>query len=254
MEPRSKNLIFPKCYNQVMALLQVRGLSKQFGKKVIFHNLSFDVHKGEILGLIGRSGCGKSTLLKILVGYLKPDSGKIFYNGKDITKDFRQIRKLVGYTTQENSFYEKLTVYENMKYYANLYEIYGRQAKERIEYLLNAVELSGSKKQLADKISGGMKRRLDFAISLLHNPELIILDEPTAGLDQALVDQFWELVTGIVKKENKAAIVSSHIIDEIERNCTRAVIMHNKGIAKTINLEGKKKGFSLRKVFREITK
>jgi len=237
-----------------MPLLSVKNLSKKFGKKTIFHSLSFDVHKGEIVGLIGRSGCGKSTLLKILVGYLKPDSGKILYNGKDITRNFRQIRKLVGYTTQENSFYEKLTIYENMKYYANLYGIYGKQAKDRIEYLLNAVELAGSKKQLAEKISGGMKRRLDFAISLLHNPELIILDEPTAGLDQALVDQFWEIVAGTVKKENKAAIVSSHIIDEIERNCTRVVIMHNREIAKTLKLEDQKKGFSLRKVFREITK
>lgn len=235
-----------------MALLSVKNLSKKFGKKVIFSNVSFDVKRGEILGLIGRSGCGKSTLFKILVGYIKQDSGKIYYDNKEIGRDFKKIRNLVGYTTQDNSFYEKLTVYENMKYYANLYGIYGKKAKDRINYLLTAVELTNSRKLLAEKISGGMKRRLDFAISLLHNPELIILDEPTAGLDQALVDQFWEIVKGIVKKENKAALVTSHIIDEIERNCSRVIIMHNKGIARTISSDSEKKG--LRKTFREITK
>ncbi|MBU0536556.1 MAG: ABC transporter ATP-binding protein [Nanoarchaeota archaeon] len=207
-------------------LLSLNGITKSFGKRKVLDNLFLDLYPKEIVGLIGRSGCGKSTLIKVLVGYYTPDHGQIIYIKKNITKKFSRVKDIVGYTTQENSFYEKLTVYENMAYYANLYNITGKDKKVRIKELLEVVKLHGARNVLAGDISGGMKRRLDFAISLLHRPKLVILDEPTTGLDPVLVDNFWKIVTDIVQKQNITVLVSSHLLSEVKDNCARAAVLH----------------------------
>jgi ABC-2 type transport system ATP-binding protein len=230
-------------------LLSIKKIAKSFGTKKVLDNLSLDVYEGEILGLIGRSGCGKSTLIKILVGYYNPDSGNILFKGKDITSDFNEVKCIVGYTTQDNSFYAMLTIYENMKYYANLYDIPLKKRKERINGLLKAVNLYSSRDTLAVDISGGMKRRLDFAISLLHNPKLVILDEPTTGLDPVLVENFWKIVTSIAKKKKMAVLVSSHLLSEIEDYCTKAAVMAGKKIKKIIKIS---KRTDLQKEFKEL--
>ncbi len=214
-------------------LLEIKEVSKSFGKRRVIDSLSLDLYPGEIVGLVGRSGCGKSTLIKILVGYYKADSGKIIFNGRDVTKHFNKVKEIVGYTTQENSFYEKLTVHENMVYYANLYNVGISARRERINHLLRAVELYGSKDVLAGNISGGMKRRLDFAISLLHNPKLVILDEPTTGLDPVLVENFWKIVEEIVRAQGITVLVSSHLLPEIKEHCSKAAVM-SKGKVKEI--------------------
>ena len=134
--------------------LSLKNISKKFGDKVILNNLSLDLYEGEILGLIGRSGCGKSTLIKILVGYHPADSGTILLNGESIAS--KEFKSLVGYTTQDNSFYEKLSIKENMAYYANLYNLDSKQRKTRIDELLKAVQLYEAKDTLAGDISGGM--------------------------------------------------------------------------------------------------
>ena len=225
--------------------LSLKNISKSFGEKKVLTNLSLDIYEGEILGLIGRSGCGKSTLIKILVGYYIPDKGKILLGKKDITRNFNEVKGLVGYTTQENSFYAKLTVYENMIYYADLYDVSKEQRKARINELLKAVKLTSARDTLAEDISGGMKRRLDFAVSLLHNPKLVILDEPTTGLDPILVENFWKIVTDIVKKEKIAVLVSSHLLSEVKTHCTKAGVMSEGRIksvltiTKDLNLESK---------------
>ena len=206
-------------------LLEIKEVSKSFGAKKVLDNLSLELYPGEIVGLVGRSGCGKSTLIKILVGYYRPDGGKIIFNGRDVTRHFNKVKEIVGYTTQENSFYEKLTVYENMVYYSNLYNISFRARRERINYLLKSVELYSSKDVLAGNISGGMKRRLDFAISLLHNPKLVILDEPTTGLDPILVENFWKIVTEIVKEQKITVLVSSHLLSEVKEYCDKAAVV-----------------------------
>lgn len=226
-------------------LLSLQDITKSFGKRIILDDLSLNLYPGEIVGLIGRSGCGKSTLIKILVGHYKPDSGKIILDGSDITRKPGRVKKFVGYTTQENSFYDKLTIYENMMYYASLYDVPKR--KQRIAELLEAVYLAKSRKILACDISGGMKRRLDFAISLLHRPKLVILDEPTTGLDPLLVEQFWNVVTRIAMEEKITVLVSSHILSEIEGHCTRTAVMSNGGI-RILESSG-----GLHKRFRELT-
>ncbi len=225
------------------SIISFKNIVKGFGKITVLHKLSLDVNQNEVLGLIGRSGCGKSTLLKVLIGAFKPDSGKLLYKGKDITGNSDEIRHLVGLTTQENSFYEKLTIYENMVYYSRLYGI--KKDADKINSILKSVELFEKKKQLAGDISGGMKRRLDFAISLLHDPDLLILDEPTTGLDPILVKQFWNVVNKI-KKKGKTIIVISHIFDELIDNCDRVAVMHKGTIKKTVQV---RKGTNLSQMF-----
>ncbi len=235
-------------HNNVISMvlsLKIKEVKKSFDKKVVLKNISLDVKECEIVGLIGKSGCGKSTLLKILVGYYKADAGKIILNDENVARKNIELRRVVGYTTQENSFYEKLSVEENMKYYAHLYKIPKTEETERINYLLTAVGLIDSRKVLAENISGGMKRRLDFAISLVHNPNVLILDEPTTGLDPLLIDQFWNIVKDVVAKEKKIAIMSSHILPEIEKYCTKAAVMDGGELVKVLsknqmkNLENK---------------
>lgn len=206
-------------------LLSVNNIKKQFGDKKIINDLSLELKKGQITALIGRSGCGKSTLIKILVGFYSKDSGNIKFEGEEITST----KGIVGYTTQENSFYEKLSLSENMEYYANLYNVID---KSIINSLLKAVKLNEAKDNLAGNISGGMKRRLDFALSLIHKPKFVILDEPTTGLDPVLVEEFWKIVTDIVKEQNIAVLVTTHILDEVKNHCDYYAIMHKGKIVK----------------------
>lgn len=207
-------------------LLRLDHISKTFGDKKILDDLSLSLYPGEIVGLIGKSGSGKSTLIKIIVGYYAPDKGSLAFDNQEVTKKTNELRSKVGYTTQENSFYEKLTIEENMNYYATLYRVPKTKRKTRITYLLDAIELTQSKNVLAGNISGGMKRRLDFAISLLHQPRIVILDEPTTGLDPILVRKFWTIVTTIAKEEHIAVLVSTHILTEISTYCDKVIILN----------------------------
>jgi ABC-2 type transport system ATP-binding protein len=222
-----------------LPLIEFSGVTKSFGKRKIISDISFRIDKGDIFGLLGRSGSGKTTLLKMLLGSIRPDSGKILFRGKNITGDSFFLRKIIGLTTQENSFYDKLTVYENMIYYSRLYDVsLPKQGLEsRIRNILKEVELEGSSKTVSEKLSGGMKRRLDFAISLVHDPELLILDEPTTGLDPILVNQFWEIIRRF-SKNGKTILVISHIFPEVKANCNRAGIL-DKGKLKIIGITEK---------------
>jgi ABC-2 type transport system ATP-binding protein len=234
-----------------MALsLKIDELKKSFKSRSVLKDISFEASGSEIIGLIGKSGCGKSTLLKILVGYYRSDGGSILVNGKKV-KNVLELRNLVGYTTQENSFYEKLSVLENMRYYSNLYNISRKEREQRIKRLLEDVGLLDSKNVLAEDISGGMKRRLDFAISLLHDPPILILDEPTTGLDPLLVDQFWKVVKGVVLKHDKIVIVSSHMLFEIENYCSKALLIDKGKILKVLEKKSLK---DLESKFRELLK
>ena len=235
----------------MVSMLEAKNIYKSFGDKKVLRGLSISLKPGDIIGLVGKSGCGKSTFLKILVGFYSMDKGKLVFNGKDITKNQDKIRKKVGYTTQENAFYEKLTVYENLMYYANLYGVKKQNLRDYLESLLDSVELLDSKDKLAGDISGGMKRRLDFAISIVHDPELIILDEPTAGLDPLLIDKFWSVVEKVVRKGNKAVMMSSHILGEIEEHCNIAAIMKSGKISNQLNITKKT---NLEKEFRKLVK
>lgn len=228
--------------------IKCEGITKSFGDNKVLSGVDLSLKDGEIFGLIGQSGCGKSTFLKIILGILSPDSGRIVYKDQDITHDPLKIRRIIGYTTQENSFYEKLTIFENMKYYANLYNLKYPKIEMHIHKILKSVGLLGSKNTLAQSISGGMKRRLDFAISILHDPELLVLDEPTTGLDPLLVQQFWDVVVKN-KPDHRTIIVSSHIFSELEKNCDRVGVVNNGKIVKIIIV---KKNTKLYPIFQKL--
>jgi ABC-2 type transport system ATP-binding protein len=230
-------------------IIEFKGVSKRFGKKKVLEDINLKIDEGEIFAIIGRSGSGKSTLMRIFLGIYRPDAGRVLFEGRDITRNPRQLRTLVGLTTQENSFYDKLSVYENLVYYGNLYSIgLGRRAlRQRIHEILKSVELDNDLKTLAGNLSGGMKRRLDFAISLIHDPKILVLDEPTTGLDPILVKQFWRIIRAVAER-GKTILVISHVFPEIVENCDRACILHKGRIKKVVEIT---KGIELFKIFLE---
>lgn len=204
--------------------IEFQDITKTFGNTKVLRSLNLRIEEQDLIGLIGRSGEGKTTLLRTLIGFYKPDSGKIIFKNKEITKNTRILRNAVGFCTQENSFYPELTIEENLHFFGKLYGIKRSTLKTRAEELLKLVELYEKKGKLASEISGGMKRRLDFAIALIHDPEILILDEPTTGLDPIIRQSIWDLIAHI-NKQGKTIIVSSHLLDFIEDKCKKIAVL-----------------------------
>lgn len=219
-----------------MSLIQVRELSKGFGRSLVLEKVSLDVEENEIFGIIGINGSGKTTLLKLMIGYYKPDSGAVFYQGRPLRKSLKQLKKDFGFTTQESSFYPKLTVIENIKYFGSLYGLKNAQININMRRILALVELEESANMLAEHLSGGMQRRLDMACSLIHNPKILILDEPTEDLDPLLRKD----IVRLIKKINSlgtTVIITSHLLDDIEILCDRIAILHDRKIIKVGSIE-----------------
>ncbi|MBS1267286.1 MAG: Trehalose/maltose import ATP-binding protein MalK [Candidatus Woesearchaeota archaeon] len=208
----------------VKPLIRFQNVSKRFGNKHILHNISFNVYKSEIFGLIGSSGAGKTTLLRALIGFYKLNGGDIIFKNKSISHKLKEIRKVVGFATQDNCIYDELTAFENIVYYGRLHGLPTKALKTRANYLLHLVELSAAKDEYADNLSGGMKRRLDLACAMVHDPPVLIMDEPTAGLDPLLRKHMWHLIESINRK-GTTIIISSHLLEEIEHICTRVAII-----------------------------
>lgn len=235
-------------------IIKLENISKYFKKSGILENLSLEIREKEIIALLGKSGCGKTTFLKILIGFYKPDKGVIFYHGKNLYRDLNTIKKITGFVTQENSFYEKLTVQENLKFFASLYNVSSKNIRVRIAYLLNLVKLSAFRHTVCSQLSGGMKRRLEFAISLMHNPLILILDEPFTGLDIKIRDELWEVVKHI-RDSGVTIVVSTHLILSAQRNADRVLILHDRTIKKDFLLkeeELRQSGFNLEREFLEV--
>jgi len=216
------------------SLLRAHGVSKSFGESKILDDINFDIKSGEIFGLIGMSGAGKTTLLNVLVGVLKPEQGDVLLAYKDGTTQsvFRtpqEVRKRIGFATQTPSFYEKLTVRENLEHFGRLYRIKEQELNRRINSLLDLVGLKQAKDALSSNLSGGMQKRLDIACALLNEPDVLVLDEPTADLDPILRKQLWELIRQINLK-GTTILLASHFLAEIELLCTRIAILQNKKI------------------------
>lgn len=205
--------------NNKSLIIDVKNLNKSFDGKPAVIDFSFKVNQGEICGFLGPNGSGKTTTLRMLCGLLKPDSGTGQCLGFDILRDSYEIKKQVGYMTQSFSLYSDLTGYENLNLIARVYGIKNR--KEKIEENLKAFNLVERKNQLAGEMSGGWRQRLALAGCMLHEPKLLLLDEPTAGVDPKARRDFWDNLLALSVR-GITTLVSTHYMDEAER-CTKLV-------------------------------
>ncbi|MCB2311099.1 ABC transporter ATP-binding protein [Clostridium tagluense] len=214
-----------------MKIVKIEGLAKKFKDVIAVDNVSLSIEEGEIYGLLGPNGAGKSTIINILCGLLTMDKGKIEILGKGIESSSTYIKQNIGVVPQEIAIYEDLTAYENVKFFASLYGLKGSELKEKVEEALEFVGLLDKKKQYPKSFSGGMKRRLNIACSIAHRPKLIIMDEPTVGIDP----QSRNHILQSVKKLNLLGctiIYTTHYMEEVEAICGNIAIMdHGKVIA-----------------------
>lgn len=206
--------------------IQFQKLTKKFGDNLVLDDIDLDFPFGEITGVIGTSGSGKTTMLNLLVGFIKPSSGKILFQSRDIFKDMKNIQTIFGFGTQSFSFYDDLTVDENLKYFGKLYHLNKDFVNKRMDELLDLVELTYARKTLAGRLSSGMGRRLDIACALIHSPKILILDEPTQDLDVLLRRDLIKTIKKI-KKSGTTVIITSHLLDEMDDLCDKIAILNN---------------------------
>lgn len=238
-----------------MNLVDFENIVKIYNEKEVLSGVSFSIKEREIFGLVGGSGCGKSTLLKILIGMIRADGGKIFFEGKHSRKGEDDLKRNTGFATQENMLYDELTIKENSYYFGNLYGMKTKLIKERLNELLELLKLKGFEDTQINYLSGGMAKRANLLVSLIHNPKLLILDEPTVGLDPALRQSIWDYIQKI-NKTGTTILVTSHLLEEIEENCNRIGILKNGKIIALATVEEYKKKYgkhkSFNKIFQEI--
>lgn len=205
-------------------LLQTNGLKKSFKGQVAVDRVNMSIEKGDIYGFLGPNGAGKTTTLKLMLGFLVPDDGDILINGTSVVNEKEQVLEKVGAIIETPKFYDGLTGRKNLEIIANLY---GRQAMDRIDEVLRIVEMENAADKKVKEYSLGMKQRLGIARAFLNDPEIIILDEPTNGLDPYGMKSIRELIKGLAKKYNKTFIISTHLLNEVEQMCNKVGIIHN---------------------------
>ena len=203
------------------AMLNIQHLSKSYGQKVILDDLSLSIATGQIYGLLGPNGAGKTTAINILCNLLKADSGAVRVNGQPISE---RTKYWIGVAPQETLVYRSLTCAENLGFFASLYGVRGKEKARRVQTCLEAVGLVDRATSLAETLSGGMQRRLSLAIALVHQPKLLILDEPTTGLDVEARYELWNLIRQL-KNQGITILLTTHLLDEAERLCDRIGIL-----------------------------
>jgi ABC-2 type transport system ATP-binding protein len=204
-------------------ILEIKNLNKSYGEIAALANFSLCLDKGEVLGLLGPNGAGKTTLISVLSGTLRDFTGTVAFKGQDLFGD-RRLRNLIGIVPQEMAFYEDLGALENLMFWGGLYDIPEKELKKRALELLAVVELGGRSREPIKKFSGGMKRRLNIAIGLIHRPELLLLDEPTVGIDVQAKVSILDIIRN-VGQQGTSVIFTTHQLAEVEQTCTRIAIM-----------------------------
>lgn len=206
-------------------LLVVQDIVKSFSGKNVLDCLSFEVNNGEVLGVLGPNGAGKSTTFNIITGLIQADSGSVEFKNNTNPSSKRYKRSL-GVVPQDISLYSNMTVEENLRFIGKLYGVKGKKLEEKVHEILGEMNLNNKRKEAVKNLSGGMKRRVNIAAALLHNPELVIMDEPTVGVDPQSRSDIWDIIRGL-KKKGKSIILTSHYVDEIERLSDRVIVINS---------------------------
>jgi len=206
-------------------MIEVRHLCKSFGRNVAVDDLSFTVDRGEVMGFLGPNAAGKSTTMRMITGFLPPSSGSASIGGSDIVKDSRKARKKIGYLPENAPAYPDMTVIGFLDFIAGIRGFFGREKGRRIEEILERCFLTEVRYQPIDTLSKGFKQRVCFAQSIIHDPEYLIMDEPTDGLDPNQKHEVRAMIREMSR--DKTIILSSHILEEVDEVCTRAIIIAN---------------------------
>lgn len=215
-----------------MKILKIKGLHKSFGKIKAVDGIDLEVENGEFFGLLGPNGAGKTTTINILSTILKPDSGDVSINGYDLKKEPAKCKKSIGIVPQELALYEELTAKENLVFWGSFYNISKKEAAERADEMLKLFELEDRKNSLIKTFSGGMKRRINIAAAMLHRPYILLMDEPTVGVDPQSRHKIYDVLAQF-SQQGITIIYTTHYMDEVEKLCSRiGIIDHGEIIAR----------------------
>ena len=228
--------------------LEIISLTKKFGEQTALNNVNINIDRNEIIGLLGPNGAGKSTLMKSIVGSLKIDEGQILFNGKDVTENEIESKKNIGFLPENNPLYLEMYVKEYLNFVANLHKI----PASRVEEVIDLVGITPEKSKKISQLSKGYKQRVGLAQAILHQPDLLILDEPTNGLDPNQIIEIRNVIKEIGKE--KTVILSTHIMQEVEALCSRVILIHKGNIVMDSPIEEFKGKFeSLEEAFASYT-
>jgi ABC-2 type transport system ATP-binding protein len=214
-------------------VLSIEKLRKSYGKRSVLQDLTLNIWPGEIYGLLGPNGAGKTTTINIICNLLRADSGAIAIDNQAVSE---ATKKLIGVAPQENLLYKTLSCEENLNFYARIYGLKAQQRQQQVQDCLAAVNLADRAKSPVETLSGGMQRRLNIAVALVHQPKLVILDEPTTGLDIEARYEIWDLIRGL-KSKGITTLLTTHLLDEAERLCQRIGILKGGRIVAEGSLE-----------------
>ncbi|MFQ6058928.1 MAG: ATP-binding cassette domain-containing protein [Anaerolineae bacterium] len=203
----------------------VENLTKKFGDFTAVNGISFTIERGEIFGFLGPNGAGKTTTIRMLLGLLRPTAGTARVLGYDIVRESEEIRRRIGYMSQRFTLYNDLTVSENLDFYGRTYGVSGRRLQKRKAFILEMAGLKGRERELTRNLAGGWKQRLALGTAIIHEPEMLFLDEPTAGVDPISRREFWDLLYRLAE-EGTTIFVTTHYMDEAE-NCHNLAFIHN---------------------------
>jgi len=206
--------------------VETENLSKRFGQFVAVNSVTFNVRRGTIFGFLGPNGAGKTTTMRMLLGLLKPSGGRAKILEYDVAHQPRAVKQRIGYMSQRFSLYDDLTVEENLRFFGRTYGLRGDRLRERIQYALRMADLIGREKTPGRELAGGFRQRMALGAAILHDPELIFLDEPTAGVDPVSRRSFWELLYQLVDDEGVTIFVTTHYMDEAEQ-CQELAFIHS---------------------------
>ncbi|MFT8316591.1 MAG: ABC transporter ATP-binding protein [Clostridium sp.] len=208
-----------------MSILELKNITKRYDDKLIVDNVSISINEGETFGLLGPNGAGKSTIISMICGLVKPDKGNILIDGYSITKDSILAKKNIGMVPQDIALYENLSAIDNLKFWGTLYGLSGNLLKSRIDEALEITELKDRAKNKIKSYSGGMKRRINIAAAFMHHPKLLIMDEPTVGIDPQSRNHILEFTKNLNENYGTTVIYTSHYMEEVEMLCNRLVIL-----------------------------